>query len=96
MRKLGINWIRLIPITLIFLSSCVGYGSDFKGVLAPEYPTPPEFELVKQIKYIGSDELEWQDGWWMSHSDKVDLQDWIIRIGGFRDDCTATIGSMGK
>ena len=49
MRKLGINWIRLIPITLIFLSSCVGYGSDFKGVLAPEYPTPPEFELVKQI-----------------------------------------------
>ena len=89
MTKLGLNWIRLIPITLIFLSSCVGYGSDFKGVLAPEYPTPPSFELKKM-------KLEWQDGWWMSHSNKVDLQDWIIRVGGYRDDCTATILSMGK
>ena len=96
MTKLGLNWISLIPINLIFLSSCVGYGSDFKGGLAPEYPTPPVFELKKQIMYIGSDELEWQDGWWMSHSNKVDLQDWLIRVGGVRDDCTATILSMGK
>ena len=84
MKKLGLNWIRLIPITLIFLSSCVGYGSDFKGVLAPEYPTPPSFEK------------KMNDGWWMSHGNKVDLQDWIIRVGGYRDDCTATILSMGK
>ncbi len=85
MTKLGLNWIRLIPITLIFLSSCVGYGSDFKGVLAPEYPTPPSFELKKM-----------NDGWWMSQGNKVDLRDWIIRVGGYRDDCTATIISMGK
>ena len=85
MQKLGLNWIRLIPITLIFLSSCVGYGSDFKGVLAPEYPTPPSIQLKKM-----------NDGWWMSQDDKVDLRDWIIRVGGYRDDCTATILSMGK
>ena len=89
MTKLGLNWIRLIPITLIFLSSCVGYGADFKGVLAPEYPTPPSIQLKKM-------KLEWIDGWWMSHSNKVDLRDWIIRVGGYRDDCTATILSMGK
>jgi len=85
MQKLGLNWIKLIPITLIFLSSCVGYGSDFKGVLAPEYPTPPSFELKKM-----------NDGWWMSQGNKVILRDWIIRVGGYRDDCTATILSMGK
>ena len=85
MQKLGLNWIRLIPITLIFLSSCVGYGSDFKGVLAPEYPTPPSIQLKKM-----------NDGWWMSQDDKVDLRDWIIRTGGYRDDCTATILSIGK
>ena len=85
MKMLGQNWIRLIPITLIFLSSCVGYGSDFKGVLAPEYPTPPSIQLKKM-----------NDGWWMSQDDKVDLRDWIIRVGGYRDDCTATILSIGK
>ena len=85
MQKLGLNWIRLIPITLIFLSSCVGYGSDFKGVLAPEYPTPPSFSMTKM-----------NDGWWMSHSNKVDLQNWIVRVGGYEEDCRATIESMGK
>ena len=85
MTKLGLNWIRLIPITLIFLSSCVGYGSDFKGVLAPEYPTPPSFSMTKM-----------NDGWWMSHSNKVDLQNWIVRVGGYEEDCRATIESMGK
>ena len=85
MQKLGLNWTRLIPITLIFLSSCVGYGSDFKGVLAPEYPTPPSFSMTKM-----------NDGWWMSHSNKVDLQNWIVRVGGYEEDCRATIESMGK
>ena len=54
-------------------------------MLAPEYPTPPSFELKKM-----------NDGWWMSQGNKVDLRDWIIRVGGYRDDCTATILSMGK
>ena len=85
MRKLGQDWTKLILITLIFLSSCVGYGSDFKGVLAPEYPTPPSFSMTKM-----------NDGWWMSHSNKVDLQNWIVRVGGYEEDCRATIESMGK
>ena len=75
----------MIPITLIFLSSCVGYGSDFKGVLAPEYPTPPSFSMTKM-----------NDGWRMSQSNKVDLQNWIVRVGGYEEDCRATIESMGK
>ena len=85
MRKLGKDWTKLILITLIFLSSCVGYGSDFKGVLAPEYPTPPSFSMTKM-----------NDGWWMSHSNKVDLHNWIVRVGGYEEDCRATIESMGK
>ena len=85
MRKLGKDWTKLILIPLIFLSSCVGYGSDFKGVLAPEYPTPPSFSMTKM-----------NDGWWMSHSNKVDLQNWIVRVGGYEEDCRATIESMGK
>jgi hypothetical protein len=83
--KLKKDSVTLILMTLIFLGSCIGQGSDFGGVLAPDYPNPPSFSLSPI-----------DNGWRIEHHDKVALQRWILELDGFQEDCRTTIEELGK